>query len=95
MLHNIDCGDAAQHSADCSHINQRGPAALQHEHAASAVKVATKFHGTKYWETVVLPKIGTPKPLLVGWPVWAEKKQMTNEDLPHNQSVRVLMNTYV
>ena len=27
MLHNIDCGDAAQHSADCSHINQRGPAA--------------------------------------------------------------------
>ena len=30
---------------------------LQHEHAASAVKVATNFRGTKYWETVVLPKI--------------------------------------
>ena len=59
MLHNIDCGDGAQHSADCSHINQRGPAALQHEHAASAVKVATKCRGTKYRETVVLPKIGT------------------------------------
>ena len=76
MLHNIDCGDAAQHSADCSHINQRGPAALQHEHAASAVKVATKCRGTKYWETVVLPKIGTPVQQNHHW--WMD---MANEDI--------------
>ena len=46
---------------------------------------------------MVLPKIGTPVHQnhhwwLVGWPVWAEKKHMTNEDPPHNQSVSVLMN---